>query len=137
MKVGRHEWDDDIINDLFNDREKDMIMQIPLSTSADRDALIWSHDRSGMFSVKSCYRALQTDLSSASLDEFFLWEKIWSLKVPPKVQNLVWRICRGIIPTAEVLRKMQIDIQTSCCLCERESESILHIFIFCPFAVSC
>ena len=112
-------------------------MQIPLSSTIDQDKLIWSNGRSGRFSVKSCYRVLQMHLSGVPTDETFLLKKIWSLKVPHKVRVHVWRICLGIVPIAEVLRRRQVDIQAFCCLCERESESILHTFIFCPFAVSC
>jgi len=27
------------------------------------------------------------------------WTGIWKLKAPPKVKNLIWRICRGCLPT--------------------------------------
>ena len=85
-------------------------MQIPLSLSATQDKLIWIHDRNERFSVKSCYRLLQTDFNDVPTDENFLWKKIWSLKVPHKVRVHVWRICRGIVPTVEALRERHVAI---------------------------
>ena len=85
-------------------------MQIPFNLSATQDELIWINDRNGRFSIKSCYHVLQTNFTDVPTNEKFLWKKIWSLKVPHKVQVHVWRICRGIVPIAKALRARHVDI---------------------------
>lgn len=52
-------WDDAILNDLFNDRDVQLIQNIPLSSSVFRDTKdtwMWLFDENGEFTVRSCYR---------------------------------------------------------------------------------
>lgn len=38
MQIGRREWDLDVIEDLFNDRDKELIYNIPLGESVTSDS---------------------------------------------------------------------------------------------------
>jgi ribonuclease HI len=55
--------------------------------------------------------------------------------VPPKVKNLVWRICRDCFPTRVKLRSRGINCPSECVSCEDPHEDSYHIFFHCPKAV--
>ena len=46
-------------------------------------------------------------------------------------------MCRGVLPTKLQLRSKGIDVSASCLFCENDLENAWHIFISCPFAISC
>lgn len=84
-----------------------------------------------MFSVKSCYRRL---VGEQSCPKAKFWKRLWSLELPAKVTNFVWRVCRAVVPTAVALveKKVQMDIRCSWCLLS--SEDIGHVLFGCSFA---
>ncbi|KAM6553695.1 hypothetical protein CsatB_014457 [Cannabis sativa] len=86
------QWDVEILDDLFVDRDKHLIMSIPLSDNNLEDHFVWSKETSGFYSVKSAYNLLQRLKGGwhESNDNNF-WSKLWSLKLPPKIKNLMWR----------------------------------------------
>ena len=91
------QWDREKPFDLFAYHTRMEIMVIPLSRVASRDKLNWKENKRKVFSVKSTYqvalRLKQLDYvehSTAARDRP-IWNKIWSLKVPPKVKNFIWR----------------------------------------------
>ena len=69
-------WDDDILNDIFNDRDKNLILKIPLSISIKPDSWYWIWERRGCYTVKSGYRFLShsSPLFPSFTVEF--WKKI-------------------------------------------------------------
>ena len=60
---------------------------------------------------------------------------IWNLKVPPKVKNLIWRTCRGCLPTRVRLLDKGVVCPTNCVSCDSDHEHLLHVFFDCPFAI--
>jgi hypothetical protein len=60
---------------------------------------------------------------------------IWRLKVPPKVKNLVWRMCRGCLPTRIRLHDKGVHCPTDCVNCDSGQEDFAHLFFACPFAI--
>ncbi|KAM6584602.1 hypothetical protein CsatB_011604 [Cannabis sativa] len=127
-------WDVDILNDLFIERDKKLILDIPLNISHGSDKLTWSYESSGIYSVKSGYNLLQKihgrwDGNEDDLTKF--WTKFWKQKIPPKVKNLVWRAARECLPTLQQLKIKRVDVQTSCPVCHSEDESVIHALINC------
>ena len=51
-------WDEDVLNDIFNARDKNLILQIPLSRFIKPDSWYWIWERRGCYTVKSGYRFL-------------------------------------------------------------------------------
>lgn len=51
-------WDVDIIQDIFEPRDANLIMNIHLSMQKRSDKLIWAKENRGNFTIKSCYKAL-------------------------------------------------------------------------------
>ena len=63
------------------------------------------------------------------------WAGIWNLKVPPKVKNLIWCMCRGCLPTRARLLDKGVTCPTNCASCDSTHEDLLHVFFACPFAL--
>lgn len=96
-----NEWDEDNIRDIFVDKDVDLIMSIPLSTAKRNDKLIWKNEDNGIFTVKSCYRAI---VGNANMNEVKPWTTMWNLKIPPKVKTSFWQACSSCIATPDLLQ---------------------------------
>uniref|UniRef100_A0A803PEZ1 RNase H type-1 domain-containing protein n=1 Tax=Cannabis sativa TaxID=3483 RepID=A0A803PEZ1_CANSA len=131
-------WDVNVVNDLFEDRDKDLILSIPLNTIRIEDQWYWLHENSGCYSVKSSYKWLQETKGqwSAAMESSF-WRVFWKTKVPPKVLHFAWKAVCGCLPTRVQLQTKHVPVQLHCVLCNREEESIMHVLVQCQFARSC
>ncbi|XP_031116510.1 uncharacterized protein LOC116020169 [Ipomoea triloba] len=70
------QWDHECVRDIFNTRDAELILNLPLSVRKPPDAWIWEPDSKGKYTVKSCYRKL--------LGEFIdqkPWTKLWNMQV--------------------------------------------------------
>ena len=134
------QWDREKPFDLFAYHTRMEIMVIPLSRVASRDKLNWKENKRKVFSVKSTYqvalRLKQLDYvehSTAARDRP-IWNKIWSLKVPPKVKNFMWRACSNILPTRDNLHRRKLHVEPMCGFCCQNSKTAEHVLWTCPFA---
>lgn len=60
------------------------------------------------------------------------WDLIWKLKIPPKVKNLIQRVCRNTLPTRVRLGDRGVNCAKVCALCNMMEEDNLHLFFRCP-----
>ena len=60
-----------------------------------------------------------------------LWKGIWSLQIPNKVKNLLWRACRGALPTKEALVRRTIIEDPLCDRYHETQETPLHALCLC------
>uniref|UniRef100_A0A7N2N1Z6 Reverse transcriptase zinc-binding domain-containing protein n=1 Tax=Quercus lobata TaxID=97700 RepID=A0A7N2N1Z6_QUELO len=100
------------------------------------DVLIWPHSQDGQYSCKSGYRFLKDEeaMDNAQDDAIMdskLWKGIWTLQVPNKVKNLLWRACRNAFPTKEILIRWTIIIDP---LCDRCMKHMRHLYMLCGIA---
>ena len=87
------------------------------------------------YSVKYAYRVLTTHLSTTLPNHnLALWKKIWSIKLPPKVKNFLWRVCSHCLPTKDRLIQRKLNVDPTCPVCATEMETSLHVFTQCRFA---
>ncbi|KAH9697393.1 reverse transcriptase domain-containing protein [Citrus sinensis] len=134
MLPNQRVWDYDVISDIFNSRDKALILQIPLSFRRDEDVWYWLADSRGCYSVRSCYKIL----TSISPDSFAgVWRKLWKLKVPNKVKNFIWRAATNVLRTTTNLISKRVDIPSTCAVCNAQEETVIHALIECSFAKSC
>lgn len=56
---------------------------------------------------------------------------VWSLRVPNKVKNLMWRACKNSIPIELNLLRRAIIVDHLCDRCKSEAESPLHALWLC------
>nr|POE97855.1 hypothetical protein CFP56_35423 [Quercus suber] len=54
-------WDVDLLKALFRPEEAQLISGIPLGSASARDKVIWPHNQSGVYTVKSGYYFLSRD----------------------------------------------------------------------------
>ncbi|XP_074356254.1 uncharacterized protein LOC141695952 [Apium graveolens] len=69
----------------------------------------------------------------ACIDRGF-WRIVWGLQFPGKVTNLLWRVSRGVLPTAVALLRKHVIISHVCSWCHEYNEDDLHILFDCCFA---
>ena len=62
------------------------------------------------------------------------WRSIWKPKVPSRVTFFVWTAALGNILTIDNFGKQKILTLDWCCMCKRNGESVIHLFIHCPIA---
>jgi hypothetical protein len=99
MVTRERKWDEAKLHMLFDSTIVQHITSVPLFSFSDEDKLNWKYDRSGMYIVRSGYHVMRNIKGD---DKFAVegdWDSLWRTKVPPKVRNLIWRICRGCLPT--------------------------------------
>lgn len=113
-------WDMDVVRDICNTRDTKLIMRIPIPVHTRADSWFWYLEDKGLFTVKSCYKWLQGELNNDMVD---LWRRLWSLKIPGKVSNLLWRICKGCLPTVQALDFKQVSVDNRCPWCQGASET--------------
>ena len=100
-----HQWDRGKVHAIFKPDTREDILKIKLNNVAFRDRLVWKENKTNKFSVKTAYQVAlrlhhqQTgEHSLASMDRK-MWKRLWSLNIPPKVRNFMWRACSNILPT--------------------------------------
>ena len=58
-----------------------------------------------------------------------------SPEVPPKVKNLVWRMCQGCLSTRVRLKDKGVQCTIECVKCDTSYEDLAHMICTCPFAM--
>ncbi|GAU26585.1 hypothetical protein TSUD_267000 [Trifolium subterraneum] len=83
-------------------------------------------------------RILETPLvSSVRSDKYHVadnWNGIWKSQAPHKARHLLWRLCRGCLPTRYRLLERRVECNLNCPVCDEEMEDELHIFFRCDVA---
>lgn len=78
MQVDVREWDLDLIEDMFNTRDKELILSIPLGDSAAEDSWYWVREPAGAYTVKSAYKYIQVE--SVEVRGFLDWSRMTLMK---------------------------------------------------------
>lgn len=129
-------WEEDLILDVFERRDANIILSIPLNNDG-KDSWYQRREKLGDYSVKSAYLMLQEDIRNHSSNaNSGFWRKLWNLKIPPKLKNFLWRTTSNCIPTKDLLRQKWVQVNAECPVCNTSDDSILHNHVLCPFAVS-
>ncbi|CAH9122687.1 unnamed protein product, partial [Cuscuta epithymum] len=132
FKPLRAGWDEDILVDLFNARDRELIKRIPVSNRSVTDRLVWAGEQNGSFTVKSCYRRITGDIFPVG---WVGWTAMWRFNLPPKMKSFFWQVCTGCLPTTENLRRRGVACEIKCGLCGQDGdESLLHLFVKCQVA---
>ncbi|GLT49941.1 hypothetical protein SLA2020_234640 [Shorea laevis] len=124
-------WDTRKLNALFQPYEVNEILKIPLAASCA--TIVWHYTKSGDFSIKTAYfvvaSLLMATQTSASKPLAF-WKSIWKLRVPPKVQLFIWRICHNALPSQVNLYHRGVVESPLCSNCKANDENIPHLLFF-------
>ena len=124
-------WDEDILNDLFSARDKDLILMVPLSTRDVEDSWFWQLERRGDYTVKSGYRLLQERRVMFGGNPSLGWTLIWKLSISPKVEIFLWRAAADFLPTMLALQRRRVVSTSSYPCCSAALEDTLHAVFQC------
>ncbi|XVE86623.1 hypothetical protein DITRI_Ditri18aG0048900 [Diplodiscus trichospermus] len=137
MVPGKKECDVDFIKGVFDDRNIDAILNVPLLSTVE-DTYVWHYTTNGCYTVKSGYHiALNLITNATALSLPGRWPKLWNLQMPAKAKKFLWRLCRGCLPTKEALRLRGVQVPLTCSMCSCNIEDLWHLFYACPFAKAC
>ncbi|KAL2937195.1 hypothetical protein RDABS01_020644, partial [Bienertia sinuspersici] len=124
-------WREDVLQEVFLPIDVERIRSIPISSRLPDDVLYWNVSKDGEFRVRDAYRmAIMEGRASSSNGVDPIWNKIWKMKVLPKVRLFVWRACWDILPYNCNLAKRRVKPERGCVRCGMEEDS-LHILRDC------
>ncbi|XP_074298300.1 uncharacterized protein LOC141629152 [Silene latifolia] len=98
------------------------------------DFLYWKYTEDGIYTVRSGYDFLLSDMPTSCSPSFyssFPWKVLWNLRCSPKLPLLVWRIVHNILPSLVNLSVRGLQVSTSCVFCHSFPESLDHLFRSC------
>nr|GMD08160.1 ribonuclease H [Ipomoea batatas] len=72
-----------------------------ITDGEDSDDLVWRHSSNGKLSVSSAYANIH---NFADIDEQYIWNKIWQLKLPNRIRAFLW------VPVPEVVLSLEEDV---------------------------
>ncbi|KAF4395739.1 hypothetical protein G4B88_013513 [Cannabis sativa] len=127
----------EILSNLFEEKDRLLILKVHLYLTQANDHLVWSKELSRVYSVKSGYDLLQHTQGRWNGNDKELaiyWKHMWNLKIPLKVKNLMWRAGMNFLPTMVQLRSKHVNVSSLCPVCQIEDETILHRLVSCPEA---
>uniref|UniRef100_A0A7N2RFE3 Reverse transcriptase zinc-binding domain-containing protein n=1 Tax=Quercus lobata TaxID=97700 RepID=A0A7N2RFE3_QUELO len=134
------QWDRGKLDAMFSQRTREEILSIPLDHLQSQDMLVWIENAAQKLSVKTAYRvALRSSTQSwteysGAREDGPTWNKVWDLKVPPKVRMFLWRAVSTGLPTRDKLHQRRVNVDTQCEFCFHNTETVHHILRECPFA---
>lgn len=91
-------WNEQALEEHLLPMDAEIVRQIPISYKAQQDFYAWQYERSGSFSVRSCYRLVvetkyrreawlngESSKSDTAQQERS-WKQLWGIKVPAKIR---------------------------------------------------
>ncbi|GAU25758.1 hypothetical protein TSUD_222150 [Trifolium subterraneum] len=128
-------WNIAKVRHLFSGDATKRILETPLVSSVREDKVVWEEERNGCYSVKSGYKlAMRYIIGSDKYHVVGNWNGIWKAQAPHKARHLLWRLCRGCLPTRCRLLERRVKCNLNCLVCDVEIEDELHIFFRCAVA---
>jgi hypothetical protein len=136
-------WNVPKLDEHFLPADVEVIRNIPLSHRRKKDFWAWHFEKTGVFSVRSCYRILASTKrvredwlderpSSSGIDSK-AWSKLWKLPVPSKVRIFLWRLAQLSLPTGDVRHRRNMAQNAACPICGQE-DNWHHSLIDCNLA---
>ena len=90
------------------------------------DMVSWTETKSGKFSVKSLYFALE-----AGCPFLFPASCIWNVCVQPKISFFAWEATWGKALTLDIVQKRGRALANRCFMCLEKEETIDHLLLHC------
>jgi hypothetical protein len=101
---GEKRWDVQKVKYLFNDEMVEKILSMNICQDVREDKLIWEGEKNGLYTVRAGYRSIMSEVwNKRSRNLNTNWSAIWNINAPPKTKHLIWRVCKGGIPTRNYL----------------------------------
>nr|XP_021852026.1 uncharacterized protein LOC110791585 [Spinacia oleracea] len=121
-------WDVPKVEEVFNSRDSNLILAIPLRDRFPADSWAWAWSKHGAYEVRSAYHLGQSHYVG---DVEQRWCDLWKADISPKVRHFLWRCCSNSLPTKALLRSRHIADEAVCALCGEEDETLGHALFSC------
>lgn len=113
-------------------------LPFPLASSRSHDMLVWKHEATGEYFVKSRYRALVTeklqnnDQNLSTVDKYKdFCNTLWTMHIPTKVKVHMWRLFNNYVPYFSNLFQRRLNVDVVCPLCKEVPEDSNHLMWSC------
>ncbi|RVW28985.1 putative ribonuclease H protein [Vitis vinifera] len=90
------------------------------------DKVVWTETKSGIFSAKSLYLALEAGCPSS-----FPSSCIWKVWVQPKISFFAWEAAWGKALTLDLVQRRGWSLANRCYMCMEKEETIDHLLLHC------
>ncbi|KAL0402408.1 UNVERIFIED_CONTAM: hypothetical protein Slati_4270700 [Sesamum latifolium] len=107
-------------------------IQIPETTEPPRP--FWAPSKSGKFSTKAAFHAIQRITTQEDPDAEVLGKRIWSLDLHNRLKIFIWRTLFDTLPTRGKLNQFFQIRESNCPFCDFQTETAHHLFLCCPFS---
>jgi hypothetical protein len=125
-------WNCNRILSIFPSYVANSILAVSLFDDVVEDQVVWDDDMHGNYTVKSGYNLLlQTPIEAVTRQGNEDWKWLWKIQAPPKTKHLLWRICKGCLPTITRLQERHVQCPVSCPLCDLPEEDDWHVLYGC------
>ncbi|XP_074351320.1 uncharacterized protein LOC141690414 [Apium graveolens] len=121
MRDDHKSLDVNILNDLFNERDRLLIEQISIPSRSRPDSWYWALDDKSAFSVKSCCRSIRGENTNT---EGGFWKQVWGLKLPGKPETPVHTLF-----TCTFAKEMWEEVRLQAIIPVDESETVLQVLV--------
>lgn len=134
-------WNNGLIEHLFDQQNVQEIKKkkkVPIIDLTMGDLRIWAANGEGLYSVKSAYKIIMTQVFY--LSDFKIprdWNCVWKLSVPPRMQTLIWRLARECLPTRANIKAKGVACSLLRPLCEIVVETAFRTFFACQTNIGC
>ncbi|KAL4333564.1 hypothetical protein GQ457_07G033850 [Hibiscus cannabinus] len=127
----RGEWDIAQLSTVFMATAVPYILGIkPPNPNSGPDMCVWRWTDHQEFVLKSAYQQCVPPVLGVPDP---LWKHIWRLHVPQRIRCFLWLACRQKLMTNLERCKRKLTDDSFCPVCNREVETIIHIFRDCVY----
>jgi ribonuclease HI len=137
-------WNEEALDQNLLPLDAQAVRCIPLGRGRE-DIWAWEGERHGLYAVRSAYRILEgieiqgRDFkagrpSHSAGNDNPIWNKLWTVKVPPKVRVFWWKVANDFMPSKANLYRRHIEKTAACDFCGAQEESTLHALVDCSYA---
>lgn len=127
-------WNVELLKLAFSQVDVERITHTAIPPLGAVDKLVWHYSKDGSYSVKSAYKLAAQLTFDPGLEVKGNWKELWNLRVPPKVRDFLWRVCRDCLPHKSNLRRKHIITDSLCPMCNIDVENSWHLFMNCSYA---
>lgn len=114
------------------------IFAIPISGGSSEDVIVWKHEGSGEYIVKSGYRVLtianlQYNTQVSPMNDAYkdFYKALWSLNIPLKIKIHNWRLINDLLPHFGNLARRKLSVDVAYPLCKTDLEDSNHLVWSC------
>lgn len=135
---GTRVWNEELIRNSFLFGDAEAILRIRPGVRMLENTLAWNFKKHGLYSVRSAYRHLkdisrqdEANNNETTSGDAGVWNKLWKLKIPPKIRIFWWRAVNNFLPSKKELKRRHVEQDDHCDTCGMEGESLFHVTFEC------